>query len=51
MSVEIIVFIRDKELPNRDEWQLAIDEAGIGLHLDQFSLREHTGFLPAKSLS
>jgi hypothetical protein len=48
MSVEVIVYVCDSELPSRDEWQRAIDGEGIDLQLDEFSPREHTGFLPAK---
>jgi hypothetical protein len=48
MSVEVLVYIRDADLPTRDEWQRAIDAEGIDLHLDPFSPREHTGYLPAK---
>ncbi len=48
MSVEVTVYLRDAELPSRDEWQRAIDAEGIDLQLDQFSPREHTGFLPTK---
>lgn len=47
MSVEVIVYLRDADLPTRDAWQRSIDEAGISLRLDEFSPREHTGFLPA----
>jgi hypothetical protein len=34
MSVEVIVFVRDAELPSRDEWQRAIDAEGIDLQLN-----------------
>jgi hypothetical protein len=48
MSVELCVYLRGRDLPGRDEWQHAIDSAGIDLQLDDFSPRELTGFLPAK---
>lgn len=48
MSVEVIVYVRDAELPSREEWQRAIDAENIGLQLEDFSPREHTGFLPAR---
>ena len=46
MSVELWVFIRDEALPTWQEWQRALDEAGSGLHMDEFSPREHAGFVP-----
>jgi len=48
MAVALIVYIHDSEIPSRDEWQRALDEVGTHLILDQFSPREHMGFLPAK---
>lgn len=48
MSVQLFVYLREEQLPTRDQWQLAIDSHGIDLTLDQFSTREHVGFLPAK---
>lgn len=48
MSVELCVYLHDRDLPSRDAWQTAISAAGIDLQLDDFAPREHTGFLPAK---
>jgi hypothetical protein len=47
MSVELCVYLRGLDLPSRDDWQRAIDAAGLDLRLEEFSPREHTGFLPA----
>ena len=48
MSVDLYVYLRDAEIPTREQWQEAIDEAGIDLVLDkEFSVREHEGgFVP-----
>ena len=48
MSVEVIVYIRDNDLPSHNRWQRAIDDEGIDLQMDEFSTREHLGFVPAK---
>jgi hypothetical protein len=48
MSVKFYVYLREDQLPSRDEWQQGIDRHGIHLKLDEFSTREHGGFLPAK---
>ncbi len=48
MSVELRVFVRDEALPTWQEWQRALDEAGSGLRMDEFSPSEHTGFVPGK---
>jgi hypothetical protein len=47
MSVGFYVYLREEQLPSRDEWQQEIDRHGIHLKLDEFSTREHRGFLPA----
>ena len=46
MSVQLCVFLREFDLPSREEWQQSILKAGHDLILDSFSPREHTGFLP-----
>ncbi len=48
MSVEVRVYVREANMPTRDQWQRAIDGAGVDLRLDEFSTRQHTGFVPAK---
>lgn len=48
MSVDLYVFLRERELPTDEEWQRAIQAAGHDLVFDSFSSREHTGFLPAR---
>jgi hypothetical protein len=48
MSIEIRVYVCEESMPTRDEWQKAIDRAGLNLSLDQFSTSDHTGFVPAK---
>jgi hypothetical protein len=48
MSVRFHVYLREYDLPSRDHWQREIDRHGIHLTLDEFSTREHTGFLRAK---
>ena len=48
MSFDIFVYLQDSRLPSRDDWQRAIDAKGFDLHLDDFSPRTQTGFLPCK---
>jgi len=48
MSVELCVFLRDKNVPTKDRWQQAINDSGVDLVLDDFDPRVHTGYLPAK---
>ena len=47
MSVEIHIFVADSQVPSRDAWQQAIEEAGfpvvLGASLD---LRKDSGFSP-----
>lgn len=48
MSYELHVYLAGDRLPTRDEWQQALNDRGEDLILDEFSPREHTGFLPAQ---
>ncbi len=48
MSVDLYVFLRDKDVPTRDRWQQAINAYGVDLVLDDFDPREHEGYLPVK---
>jgi hypothetical protein len=48
MSVDIVVFLRDDQLPSGKQLQAALDEIGTQIILDETDdLRAHTGFLPA----
>ena len=48
MSVDSFFFIRDEKLPTISQWQAALDQAGVGIVLEDVGdLREHTGYLPA----
>jgi len=46
MSVHVCVFLCDHQLPDREQWQAAIDDAGVDLKLDDCSPRQHVGFWP-----
>jgi len=47
MSLELHVFIQDAEIPTRDSWQHAIEEAGFPTILEPtLDLRHDTGFRP-----
>lgn len=49
MSVSQFVFLRDERLPTLEQWQAALDRAGVGITLDPVGdLRVHSGFLPAR---
>src|SRR5512133_2716137 len=48
MSVEVYVYLRNSRLPTHAEWQAAINKENVNLVLDEFSPREHTGFLPCR---
>jgi hypothetical protein len=48
MSVDLCVFLRNESLPTHSQWQAAINEKRLNLVLDDFSSREHTGFLPCR---
>jgi hypothetical protein len=48
VSVDLNVFLHDKDVPTRDGWQQALDDSGVDLVLDEFDVREHKGFLPVK---
>ncbi len=48
MSVNYCVYLREEQLPSRDQWQREIDRHGFDLILERFSTREHTGFLPVR---
>jgi hypothetical protein len=49
MSVETFYFVRDAKLPTVSQWQAALDQAGVGIVLDDVGdLRKHTGYLPAR---
>jgi len=49
MSIDTIVILRDDRLPTRDQWQQALEAAGMGIVLDGVDdLRRHSGFLPAR---
>lgn len=47
MSVEIHVFMQDLQVPEREQWQKAIEEAGFPIVLDPaLDLRKDKGFSP-----
>jgi hypothetical protein len=47
MSLELHIFIQDSQVPSRDAWQLAIEEAGFPTVLEPaLDLRRDTGFRP-----
>src|SRR6185312_4233262 len=47
MSLELHIFIQYSQVPSRDAWQQAIEEAGFPTVLDQtLDLRRDTGFTP-----
>ncbi len=48
MSVDLLVYLSDDRLPTRDQWQHAIVSSGLDLHLDDFSTRHLSGFLPCR---
>jgi hypothetical protein len=51
MSVESFFFVRDAKLPTLQEWQSALDKAGVGIVLEDVGdLRTHTGYLPGTHL-
>jgi hypothetical protein len=44
MSTELYVFMHDAEVPSRDEWQQAIEQAGFPTVLDEaITLRDEAG--------
>ena len=46
-SVQLYVYLRDKDIPSVETWQKVINNAGFDLTLDKsFSIRKHTGYLP-----
>lgn len=48
MSVDTFFFLRDAKLPTVPQWQAALDQAGVGIVLEDVGdLRKHTGYLPA----
>src|SRR5260221_3006462 len=48
MSVDSFFFVRDDKLPTISQWQAALDQAGVGIVLEDVgNLRKHTGYLPA----
>lgn len=47
MTVEIHVFLQDLQVPEREQWQKAIEEAGFPIVLDPaLDLRKDKGFSP-----
>ena len=47
MSLELHIFIQDSQVPSRDAWQQAIEEAGFPTVLEPtLDLRRDTGFRP-----
>jgi hypothetical protein len=48
MSVDICVFLRESDLPSRDQWLRAIHDAGHDFEFDDFSPTEHVGFVPCR---
>lgn len=49
MSVDVFVFVREPDLPSREEWQAAIDELGIDLQLDErMEPDSASGYWPVK---
>jgi hypothetical protein len=49
MSVHLCVFLCESDLPTQEQWQRAVRNAGHDLVFDDFSPREHAGFLPVQS--
>ena len=48
MSVDTFVFLPEGRLPTVAEWQNALDDAGVGVVLEDVGdLRTHTGYIPA----
>ena len=48
MSVDSFFFVRDDKLPTIQQWQAALDEAGVGIMLEDVGdLRKHSAYLPA----
>ena len=48
MSVDSFFFVRDDKLPTISQWQAALDQAGVGIVLEDVGeLRKHAGYLPA----
>lgn len=48
MSVDSFFFVRDGKLPTIPQWQAALNQAGVGILLEDVGdLRTHTGYLPA----
>ena len=49
MANEQFAFLKSSRVPNRDQWQQAIDHAGFNFKLDpQFDPRTNVGFVPCK---
>jgi hypothetical protein len=49
MSIELHVYLRDSDVPSREQWQGAINDAGFDLELDElFSMRDHIGYVPVQ---
>jgi hypothetical protein len=47
MSLELHIFIQDSQVPTRDAWQQAIEEAGFATIFEPtLDLRRDTGFVP-----
>lgn len=47
MAVELHIFMQDSRVPNREDWQHAIEELGFPTILDSsLNLRRDTGFAP-----
>src|SRR5262249_43908028 len=41
-------FVRDEQLPTIQQWQAALNQAGVGIVLEDVGdLRKHTGYIPA----
>lgn len=48
MSVDSFFFVRDDKLPTIQQWQAALDQADVGIVLEDVGdLRKHIGYLPA----
>jgi hypothetical protein len=47
MSVDSFFFVRDDKLPTIQQWQTALDQAEVGIVLEDVGdLRTQTGYLP-----
>jgi hypothetical protein len=48
MSVQLSVYLGDDRVPTFENWQSAVRDAGHDLIIDEFSPRDHLGFVPMR---